>query len=260
VNLVLSFVHPRKQARSVGPFHGIRIDTKSIRDLPADKLVARMTNHQWEVEGESFFRLDASSRVRIHFERDVITAKSRPFGPYGNFSTVDGIAYVENRVFAFVDGKVGDWFCYDDGRYWAVMIVTDATRENEDKVLGAIALAPLVPGVIALWQGVNLFYLGHAQSIRARLGELVQRFGPDAFNALTWEAHSNPAAREAELLAEYRSGARTLPQTYGRQLGNRVRSSRLIARAAEMMAVARAICDDVARNLEGIQARRGSPA
>jgi hypothetical protein len=28
-------------------------------------------------------------------------------------------------VFAFIDSKDGDWFCYDDGRYWAVMVLTD---------------------------------------------------------------------------------------------------------------------------------------
>jgi hypothetical protein len=33
-------------------------------------------------------------------------------------------------VFAFVDSKVGDWFCYDDGHHWAVMVITDAASRG----------------------------------------------------------------------------------------------------------------------------------
>jgi hypothetical protein len=29
-------------------------------------------------------------------------------------------------VFAFVDRSIGDWYCHDDGRHWAVLVVTPA--------------------------------------------------------------------------------------------------------------------------------------
>ena len=38
---------------------------------------------------------------------------------------MDGTAYADNQVFAFIDSKDGDWFCYDDGRRWAAMVLTD---------------------------------------------------------------------------------------------------------------------------------------
>ena len=122
MNLILTFVHPSKPAKSVGPFHAIRLDGDSVREVMNRTLVARHSDHQWEVEGERYFRLDATSRVQIHFERPPQGAFSRHFGPYERFSAVDGIAYTDDRVFAFVDPKVGDWFCYNDGQHWPVRI------------------------------------------------------------------------------------------------------------------------------------------
>jgi hypothetical protein len=60
--------------------------------------------------------------------------------------------------------------------------------------------------------------------------------------AVTWEPHSHPARREAELLAEYRAASRSLRQTYGRFHGNLVRSARLVEKAKEATQLARSTC------------------
>ena len=127
MNLVLSFVHPSKPPKTVGPLKAIRIDAEAIRDQKESTLIAMHRDHQWDVEGERYFRLDCTTRVRIHFEK-VSHAQSRSFGPFQSFSSVDGITYADNRVFAFVDQKAGDWFCYDDGRHWPLMVVTDDSK------------------------------------------------------------------------------------------------------------------------------------
>src|SRR5690348_13828428 len=206
MNLILTFVHPSKPAKSVGPFHAIRLDGDSVREVMNRTLVARHGDHQWEVEGERYFRLDATSRVQIHFERPPQGAFSRHFGPYERFSAVDGIAYTDDRVFAFVDPKVGDWFCYNDGQHWPVMVVNDASAEGPRARFAALAaLAPVVSGVIALWASSRLLYLGRAESIRGVLAALAETPAGASLaeiTALTWEVHSAAAQREAELLEE----------------------------------------------------------
>ena len=131
MKLVLSFVHPTKPARSQGPFESVRLDGDSIRESANGRLVAYHRERVWQVEGESYFRLDATPRVRVHFERSRADprslSRSRGFGPFERFSAVDGTAYADTQVFAFLDSKTGDWFCYDDGRHWAVMVLTDGS-------------------------------------------------------------------------------------------------------------------------------------
>jgi len=79
----------------------------------------------WRVGERKFFRLDCTARVTIRFDcsADLV---ARTFGPFGQFSCVNGVAYTDNAVFAFVDQKTREWFCYDDGHRWPVMAVTDA--------------------------------------------------------------------------------------------------------------------------------------
>jgi hypothetical protein len=176
MNLVLSFVHPAKPAKTVGPFHAIRLDGDSIREVQNRTLVAHHMQHQWEVEGERYFRVDATTRVHIHFERLPQGEYSRQFGPYERFSAIDGIAYTDDRVFAFVDTKVGDWFCYNDGQHWPIMVVSDAAEGTPRSRLRSLAaLAPLLAGVLGLWKRGRLLYLGRAESIRDRLHAFAPR-------------------------------------------------------------------------------------
>jgi hypothetical protein len=257
LNLVLSSVHPTKAPKSVGPFSVIRLDTEALFDS-SENVIARNRDHQWEVGGERYFRLDATAKVRIHFERGVNDprkmTKSRDFGPFKLFSAVDGIAYTDNRVFAFADAKIGDWFCYDDGRHWALMVVTDAgAMAGKNPLRAAALLAPVVAGVIALWEGAKLTYLGRAESVRGQLEALAcehDTLDSRRVTSVTWEAHPNPQVREAELYAEYVAGSRSLVDTYGSLHGNLVRTFRLIAQAGKLRERARSI-RDCARSLRG---------
>jgi hypothetical protein len=260
MNLVLSFVHPTKPAKTAGPFECIVLDGESLRERPNGAVVARHRRRQWEVDGESYFRLDATTKVRIQFEREVreprasrMLAKSRLFGPFMQFSAVDGLAYTDNRVFASSDAKLGDWFCYDDARHWAIMIVTDATTRLKKNPLAAVlALAPQVAGVIGLWDGAELLRLARAQSIRAWL-ERAARVDAGRVSAVTWEPHAHAAARQVELRAEYEAGSRSLLKTYGRCHGNRVRTCKLIERARRLTQRAEYLCRQSALTLAAHQ-------
>jgi hypothetical protein len=79
--------------------------------------------------------------------------------------------------------------------------------------------APAERGVYALWEGDELIYYGCAAggeaSIQSALLEhLAGRAGPCTRGATHygWEIVLDPAAREAELLREYRAAFRRLPR------------------------------------------------
>ena len=125
MNLILSFIHPIKSPKALGPFRSLWIDGESLRDRPDGPVLARHERHQWEVEGESYYRLDCTARVTVCFRGGKV-APSREFGPFNRFSAVDGLAYTDAKAFAYLDEKVGTWLCYDAGLHWPIMVVTEA--------------------------------------------------------------------------------------------------------------------------------------
>jgi len=75
--------------------------------------------------------------------------------------------------------------------------------------------APQDAGIYALWDGGELIYYGRALSIRARLLEhYEERPGTFAHRPThySWEICDDPAAREAELLREFRRMFGRLPR------------------------------------------------
>lgn len=249
MNVVFSFIHAGKAGTTLGPFAAIRLDAETLRDAMTGAILARHKNHQWEIGGERYFRLDSTSAVKIHFETPSRPSSgndhsSREYGPYQRFSSVDGIAYVEGRVFAFIDAKVGDWFSYGDGRHWAVMVVNDAgTPKGAKELFGTLAaIAPLLAGVLGVWQGGRLVRLAATGCVRKLLERMARkRMRHAPITAVTWETHIAPAARRSELLREYRAGAPSLPGTYGAMHGNLVRTERLIEQARQARSAARAL-------------------
>jgi predicted GIY-YIG superfamily endonuclease len=78
-----------------------------------------------------------------------------------------------------------------------------------------IAGAPEDAGVYALWDGDEVIYYGHAQSIRARLMDHYQGKLDAQTKRAThygWELCKDPVAREAELLREHERRFGKLPR------------------------------------------------
>ena len=81
-----------------------------------------------------------------------------------------------------------------------------------------VAGAPPDPGVFALWEQDELIYygraLGGATTIQSRLRECLEARDGCMASATHygWEISSNPRAREAELLGEYRDAHGRLPR------------------------------------------------
>jgi hypothetical protein len=86
-----------------------------------------------------------------------------------------------------------------------------------------IAGAPEEPGVFTLWEDGEAIYIGHAagrgMTIRSRLVDhFTGTVGPCTRRAThyTWEISLRPAAREAELLAQFQTRTMRLPRCNAR--------------------------------------------
>jgi len=107
----------------LGPFRRISLSFNGMRGDADDSLLAPYRNHQWHVEELDYFRLDCTSQVSVHFER--LRERSGRYGPFERFSAVNGLAYGDDRVIAFLDLKVDEWLYYDSGYHWPLMVVSD---------------------------------------------------------------------------------------------------------------------------------------
>ena len=108
-----------------GPYESIRIEGETMRAVCETEPFAVHENHHWRVAGEQYTRAECDCPVRLHLQR-IDGKASKTYGPYESFSFVDGIAYVERKVFAFADRTIGDWYCHDDGRHYAIMVIEAA--------------------------------------------------------------------------------------------------------------------------------------
>lgn len=159
MRVVFSTVHGARPAKTVAGMRVLRFDRTGLRETATGPAIALHREHQWEIDGERYFRLDSTTRVRVEFE--TANTRSRRFGPYQNFSAIDGIAYADQRVLAFLDEKLGDWYCYNDGKHWAVLLVRDADDSSAQRVLAMLAsLAPALSSVYGLLHGVSARHLG----------------------------------------------------------------------------------------------------
>ena len=122
MHLVFSYVHPSKPSHTLGPFPRIWLNVEGLRSEVDGPLRAAYRKHQWDVDGLSYFRLDCTSRVKLHFSRP--GEESRNYGQFERFSTVNGLAYGDDQVVAFLDYKKNEWLYYDSGYHWPVMVIT----------------------------------------------------------------------------------------------------------------------------------------
>ena len=120
--LMLDFYDVHGKSERLGPLEQLRFEGKAL--IADGKIVARQDDHEWRlIEGGSYTRLACERRASFHFEagKDAI---SREFGPYGSFSSIDGITYADRQVIAFYDEQYADWYSYDLGSHWKAVVLT----------------------------------------------------------------------------------------------------------------------------------------
>lgn len=116
-----------RAARTAGPYPWLRFEGPLLKAGDGAEVIARHRENAWETTYGVYARVDCEARVRIRFQGRDARISSRLFGPFRSVSMIDGFAYVDARnVFAFVHTRTADWFPYDDGNYWPVMLVEPA--------------------------------------------------------------------------------------------------------------------------------------
>lgn len=123
MNLIFSYVHPTQSAMTLGPFKSVRLSAAGLQTEANGPVRVAYRQHQWELDGLSYFRLDCTAEVTVQFERD--KERSSKYGPFRRFSAVDGLAYANDKVIAFMDQKVNEWLYYDSGYCWPIMVVSE---------------------------------------------------------------------------------------------------------------------------------------
>ena len=108
-----------------GPYAALRFEGEVLREVAGGPVIARHAHHAWHADGATYVRLDCRARVQVHFEQ-ADGSRSTMYGPYESVSFLNGIAYANHEIFAFVDRTVPDWYSHEEERHWAIMIVQAA--------------------------------------------------------------------------------------------------------------------------------------
>jgi hypothetical protein len=124
--LLLTFADQAGRTATQGPFAEVFLVGETMRGAPGDPPFATHEEHHWCLAGgKRFFRAECPGPLIVRLRR-LDGGASSSYGPFDSVSFVDGIAYADRGVFAFVDRSIGDWYCHEDGRHWAVMVLSPA--------------------------------------------------------------------------------------------------------------------------------------
>jgi len=129
-SLELTFLRHTGPAKRLGPYRLLRFEGEVIRAEPGGPVLARHEHNEWNVNGERYPRLQCDCRASIRLER-LDGSQSQTFGPYGCVTFIDGVAYSDHQIFAFVDRSIGDWYCHEDERHWTIMVIPPAASTPE---------------------------------------------------------------------------------------------------------------------------------
>lgn len=122
--LTIVFGKPRGQALVREAHRELTLEDGRLTADGAE--LAVHADHIWVAGATRYSRFDIEQPVDLQLRSN--GEKSRQFGPYRHFSCVDGVAYVEQRIFAFYDSENRDWYVFDDGKHWKTVVITAASR------------------------------------------------------------------------------------------------------------------------------------
>jgi hypothetical protein len=116
MGLLLHFQKTRGSSVSKGPFERIVFESETVREKAGGAIIATHFPHTWAVDGEEFLRLDVEPTVVVSWEGFGGSPSTT-----GHLSCVNGIAFIDRRIFAVVDREHGDWYLLREGQHQAVL-------------------------------------------------------------------------------------------------------------------------------------------
>jgi hypothetical protein len=119
----LVFSAPTGPSKTKGPYVSLRFEGEVMRESAGGPVITRHVDHHWELEGETYTRIDCDCRATLHFER-MDGSRSDTYGPFESVSFQDGVAYADREMFAFADRTIVDWYSHQDDRHWPLMILS----------------------------------------------------------------------------------------------------------------------------------------
>lgn len=116
--MLLNFQKTLGPSLCKGPFERIVFEGKTLREKPGGPIIATHLPHTWAVDGEDFLRLDVEPPVVVSWEGFAGSPSTT-----GHLSCVNGIAFIDRRIFAVADRERGDWYLLREGQHHAVLDV-----------------------------------------------------------------------------------------------------------------------------------------
>lgn len=122
--IVLTFQTKAGNERiSKGPYSSIRLEGGLIREHAGGPVIASHFPEGWKVDGKDYLRVDSDASVMVVWDG---CPPGVPPGSTGHFSSVDGVAYIDRRIFAFVDLERNDWYLKREGYHRPVLVLEPA--------------------------------------------------------------------------------------------------------------------------------------
>lgn len=116
MTILLKFQQMRGASATRGPFDRIVFEGETVRKEAGGSIIATHLPHCWLVDGEEFLRLDVEPSVAVTW-----AGFSGSDSTTGHVSCVDGIAYIDRRIFAVVDRQRSDWYLLREGQHQPVL-------------------------------------------------------------------------------------------------------------------------------------------
>jgi hypothetical protein len=121
---LLVTVHRGENKHELGSFQELEFLRNHMREPGAAEPIVSHVHHRWTVPGaeHSYTHLEVVGPLWI------LGPDAQKVGPYLSFSVVNGTAYVDQRIFAFLDVQQDDWYITDLGEHWKTFRVRFHSR------------------------------------------------------------------------------------------------------------------------------------